>query len=211
MLPDRRHDKEELREDCSEGKHTTDEGGEDPADVPRLLGDLPRNLVRAHRKRDRSLLVAEEGTQKNQRDRDAKPEHEQSEHRRERNCTRGFCAPDEQVEDEEDAEDCPRVKEGGQKCRFLPILALPHLVEAGRDIPSENSREGEQQEHTLQDAATVDRRQETSCREQQRDCRTYKQLHPRPDGDREGLGVPRFPEDIAMHELPPSLLRGIVS
>mmetsp|Transcript_47564 Transcript_47564/g.122886 ORF Transcript_47564/g.122886 Transcript_47564/m.122886 type:complete len:226 (+) Transcript_47564:444-1121(+) len=211
MLPHGGHDEEQLREDGTEREDAAHEGREDPADVPRLRGDLARDLVRAHWQRDRSLLVPEERPQEHERHRDAEPEDEEGEHRGEGHCPGRLGSPDEQIQEEEDPEDSAGIQERRHQRRLLPILALPHLVEAGRRVARQDAGEREEQQHTLEDRAAVHGGQEAGGGEDEGHGGANQQLHAGANCHGQGLGMRRLAEDVAVHKLPSGLLGRVLS
>mmetsp|Transcript_30367 Transcript_30367/g.91946 ORF Transcript_30367/g.91946 Transcript_30367/m.91946 type:complete len:473 (+) Transcript_30367:321-1739(+) len=206
VLPQRRHDEEQLGEDGTEGQDPADHAGEHRLDEPRLRGDLPWDLVRSDRERDRVPPVAEVRAQEDQWHRYAEPQHQQGEHRRERDRARRPLAPDEQVQDEEDGEHDARVQEGQQQRRRLPVITVEHLVQSGSGVAGQDAHEREQQHHRLEQRSPVRRRQEAEEGEDQRDRGHPQNLHAGPNGHGEQLRVPWFPEHVAVHQLPPGLL-----
>ena len=114
LQPDGGHDEEELDEDGAEGEDAAHQHVERAAHVPRLLGDLPRDLVGAARVLVQLGLEAEEGAEEDEGDGDAEPHADERHDRAEGHGARRAAAPDEEVEEERADEDDARVEEGGE-------------------------------------------------------------------------------------------------
>jgi len=84
---------------------------------PGLVRDLAGNLVGAHRVFGRGLLVPKVGADEHQGHGDAEPQEAQREQGAKWDSTRGFLAPDKDVQAEEDAEAdaCSGTGEGGRQ------------------------------------------------------------------------------------------------
>lgn len=80
LEPYARENEEELNENGAKRKNTTDKNGCNVAHVPRLRGDLPGNLVGAHRLFERLALETHVATYESQRHGNTEPEeHEHKE------------------------------------------------------------------------------------------------------------------------------------
>lgn len=206
VQPDGGQDEEQLDEDRAERQDAPDQNGEHRAHVPGLLRDLARDLVRAHGVLGGGLLEAEVAPDEDERDRDAEPQEDQGEHGAEGDGPRGLLPPDEAVEDEEGAEDDAREEERGLQGDLLPLGALEHLVQAGARVAGQQAHEDPQQEHGGHEAAAVGGGEEAQHRKDHGDERHAEELHPRAHVDAEQARVVGGPEDVAVDQLPASLL-----
>ena len=134
-------DEEELNEDAPKGENPSHKGGGDGVREPRLVWDLTRNLVCAHRllhglkesiitrifkRQTYWLSEAEEGPKEGEREGDAEPEAEEGQESGKWNGCRGLGSPEKQVQEEEDSEHNSGHKQSRHQHIALPAEATHH-------------------------------------------------------------------------------------
>lgn len=163
--PDGAHDEVELDEDGAEGEEADEQHGRDRAQVGCRRGDLARDLVCAHGRRDGGLPEAEPGAGEGEGDGDDEPDQHDDEHRREGHGAAGALEPEEEIEEEEGCEDQAGDEKRGQCDVELPALAAEGLVDARRDVAADEAEDGVQNDHDGAERAAIGGREEAEQRE----------------------------------------------
>ena len=104
VLPQRCENEEKLDKDGAKRQNSRHEKWDESIHVPRLVGNLPRNLVSAHGRLVCLFSESEVVACHDERERDAEPHAQNGDHGCERNRSGGLLAPDEKVEKETGAE-----------------------------------------------------------------------------------------------------------
>jgi len=95
-------------------------------------------------KLDSLFLKAEVRSQEDKWGGDAKPEEEQHQQCSKGYSTRGVLAPQEEVQEKEDAEHDGREPHRSHHSIHFPVHPLAHFVAAGTEVPSKNAHENEE-------------------------------------------------------------------
>mmetsp|Transcript_17587 Transcript_17587/g.51091 ORF Transcript_17587/g.51091 Transcript_17587/m.51091 type:complete len:496 (+) Transcript_17587:327-1814(+) len=207
--PDGGEDEEELDEDRAEGQDAAHEHAEGRGHVPGLLRHLPRDLVGARGVLDDGLLVPEVGAYEGERYRDAEPHAEQCEEGAKGHGAGALLPPDEEVKDEADEAHDAREHEGCLERVALPVGAAKHLVETRRHVARGDTHEHIEQEHGGHQPTAVRWAQEAEQREDHGHEGHPEDLRAGPNVHRQEAKIGRGPEDVAVHQLPPGLLRRV--
>lgn len=183
-------------------QNTSHDDSGDRLRVDRLLGNLSRDLVGAHRVFEGPLAESEVSADEGQWHGHAEPQGEDRDERRERHRARALLVPQHQVHDEEQPEHDAGAEDGRQHHVALPLDSAEALVDSRRHVASRCAEQNEEHHCACHQRTAVSRRQESKAGEGQRDERHAEHLNARAEQHCQQHSVARRPEDVAVNELP---------
>jgi len=147
-------------------------------------------------------LVSDIGADKVKGQRDTNVKSHKRKEGSEGNAAGRMSAPNEEVEEQDNAKDDARDKESGSDDVVFPVRAIEHLVETCGDVSREESAKDDKNDDSDDESAAVCRAQKTQNSAEESDAGHDEEVGTFTNKDREQSRMTRSPENISVDQFP---------
>jgi len=143
-------------------------------------------------------LVADIGTNEIKWERDANVKSHKGKKGSEGNSTRRMSAPDEEIEEEDNAKDKARDEESSAKYVVFPVRSVEHLIEASRNIAREESSKNNKDNNSDDESSSISRAQKTQNSTEESNSGHYEKVRSFTNENREQSWMAGCSENVCV-------------